>query len=89
MIERPIHKNRNTSNGLPDPKSGAKQSPNNADKIQIATDVFLRPNFSARIAETGMKAAKQSVAINCNSRKSPRAYPSFVVPQLSAKTVVR
>ena len=62
MIESPIHRNKNTNIGLPEPSNGAKHKPNSADNTQTAIDVVLRPNFSAKIAETGIKAAKHKVA---------------------------
>ena len=39
-----------------------KNNPKIAAAIHTPTEVALRPNFSAKIADKGMKAAKQSVA---------------------------
>ena len=72
IIARPVHKNRNTTMVLPDSSIVENTKPNNAERIHTAMDVVLRPNFSAKMAESGINAAKQNVASNCSFKNSAR-----------------
>ena len=49
---------------LPDSSILENTKPNNAQAIQTPIEVALRPNFSAKTAESGINAAKHSVASN-------------------------
>ena len=62
MMDKPIHRNKNTIRVLPDSNMLENTKPNNAAATQTAIDVVLRPNFSAKTADKGMNAAKHRVA---------------------------
>ena len=62
MIAKPRHRKANTEPTLLATNKSAKKKPKMIQIIQTTIEVALRPNFSAKIAASGINAAKLKVA---------------------------